>query len=415
MGNTLTALIILIALSAFFSATETGFSAANRIRLKNMAADGNKRAALALALYEKFDSLLSTILIGNNIVNILSTSLATALFVEYFPENGVVISTVVMTVVVLTFGEIGPKSISKEMPEKMAMLSAPIMRVLCVVATPLNIFFTMLKKLIAKVFNIKGEHSITEDELLTMVEEAKNDGGIDENEGELLKSAIEFYDLNVGDILIPRVEVIAVDIDADKAEIDEIFRSSRFSRLPVYKNTIDNIVGVINQKDFYYTVADGNRSVEEAVKPAAFVLENMQISRLLKMLQQKKTHLAVVTDEYGGTVGIVTLEDVIEELVGEIWDEHDDVIEEFVCIGQDKYKVSCNANLDKMLELFDISAEIEPTTVGGWVMEELERIPEVGDSFVYDTLRLTVTEADERRATEIIAERIDTELAREQK
>ena len=402
MDSAIIALVVLIIFSAYFSATETAYTSLNRIRIKNLANSGNKRAKLTLELCEKFDNILSTILIGNNIVKIMSTSLATALFVAYFPKNGVAISTVVMTVVVLIFGEIGPKSMAKESPEAFAMFSAPFLNVLCVLFTPLNILFSLIKKLISRILKVKNDRSITEEELLTMVEEAQNEGGINDNEGELIKNAIEFYDLEVSDILIPRVDVIAVQTDSIPEEIDKVFKSSRLSRLPVFHETIDSIAGVLNMKDFYYQVLGNKEPLENAIKPAVYVLEQMQISDLLKLLQQKKSHLAIVTDEYGGTVGIVTLEDIIEELVGEIWDEHDIVTEEITKISTNCYRVSCNASIAKMFELFEIDEEIESSTVGGWVMEQLERVPVLGDSFQYQYLTVTVTNADERRPLEII-------------
>ena len=400
------ALIILILLSAYFSATETAYSSLNRIKIKNLANDGNKKAQLTLELCEKYDKLLSSILIGNNIVNILSTSLATALFVAYFPKNGVALSTVVMTVIVLIFGEVGPKSIAKEMPEKFAMISAPYINLICKILTPLTIMFVGLKNTLAKIFGVKGENLITDDELLTMVKEAQADGGIDADEGDLIKSAIEFYDLDVSDILIPRVDLVAIDAKMSKEEINALFEKSRFSRIPVYTDTIDNIIGIINHKDFIYGVISGSKSISDVIKPAAFVSENMKISNLLTLLQKKKTHIAVVTDEYGGTVGVVTLEDVIEELVGEIWDEHDEVVIDITKIGKDCYKVSGNANLDKMFELFDMKAESEHSTIGGWVSEELGRIPKEKDSFEFNGLLVTVTKADERKAHEVMISKL---------
>ncbi len=401
MELTIGVLCVLITLSAYFSATETAFTSLNRIKVKNMASEGNKRAKLTLKLCDKFDELLSTILVGNNIVNILSSSLSTALFLELFGQNGVAISTVIITIVVLIFGEISPKSMAKEKSESFAMFSAPIINFLCYLFKPITFMFSLLKKGITAVFKLKGDNAITEAELLTMVEEAKNDGGIDENEGELIKSVIEFYDQDVGDILIPRVDVVAIDIESSNEEIDAVFAETRFSRLPVYKETIDNIVGIINYKDFQYRVIDKEIMLEEIISKPVYVLENMQISKLLKLLQQKKSHLAVVTDEYGGTVGVVTLEDIIEELVGEIWDEHDEVVEDIIQIDENSCKVSCNANIDKLAELFNVKITSESTTVGGWVSETLEKIPVVGDSFIADALSVTVTEADERRALQV--------------
>ena len=402
MDGTIGVLCVLIVLSAYFSATETAFSSLNKIRIKNMAAEGNKRAKLVLKLSDKFDNLLTTILVGNNIVNILSSSLATALFCLYFPKNGIAISTAVMTIVVLIFGEISPKSMAKEKPEQFAMFSAPFINFLCIVFKPITFLFALLKKGITLIFNLKNDSGITEAELLTIVEEAQNDGGIDENEGDLIKSAIEFYDLDVSDILIPRVDVVAVDLENTCEEIDRIFDETRFSRLPVYKETIDNIVGIINHKDFQYRILGKKEKLEKIISQPVYVVENMKISKLLRLLQQKKSHLAVVTDEYGGTVGIVTLEDCIEELVGEIWDEHDIVIEEITQIEENIYKVSCNANLDKLSEMLDVEIDSESTTVGGWVSEVLERIPLKDDSFELNNLSVTVTESDERRALEVI-------------
>ena len=403
MQASIIALVILILLSAYFSATETAFSSLNKIKLKNLATDGSKRAKLTLELCEKYDKLLSTILIGNNIVNILSTSIATAMFVLLFPKNGVALSTIVMTIIVLIFGEVGPKSIAKEMPEKFAMFSAPYINLICKVFTPVTILFVGLKKLLAKMFGVKGDNTITDDELLTMVKEAQADGGIDEDEGDLIKSAIEFYDLDVDDILIPRVDIVAVEADMTAEEINNLFDKTRFSRLPVYKETIDTITGIINHKDFVYGVMNGSKTIEQIIKPVAFVSENMKISDLLTHLQKKKSHLAVVADEYGGTVGIVTLEDVIEELVGEIWDEHDEVTYDITRLAKDCYRISCNTNLDKLCELFEIKIESEHSTVGGWVMEILERIPSEKDTFDFENITITVTKADERRAIEVVA------------
>lgn len=402
MEASLIGLLILITLSAYFSATETAFSSLNRIKIKNLANEGNKKAKLTLELCGKYDELLSSILVGNNIVNIMSTSIATALFVVYFPSNGVAISTVVMTIVVLVFGEVTPKSIAKEMPEKFAMLSAPYINMICKLLTPVTVFFVWLKKLTARLIGVKSDHSITDDELLTMVKEAQADGGIDEEEGDLIKSAIEFYDLDVEDILIPRVDLVAVDIESTAGEINELFSASRFSRIPVYKDTIDNIIGVINQKDFSYEVLNGKKTIENAVKPVIFVVGNMKISDLLTVLQKNKSHLAVVTDEYGGTVGIVTLEDVIEELVGEIWDEHDEVTLDIVKLSENSYRVSGNLNLDKLAETVGAEIESENTSVGGWVMERLEKIPEINDYFEYENLSVTVTKTEDRRVNEVI-------------
>ncbi|AFA48241.1 HlyC/CorC family transporter [Acetobacterium woodii] len=392
---------LMLLISAYFSATETAFSSLNRIRIKNLAKDGNKRAAQVLELSENFDTLLSTILIGNNIVNIASASIATVVFVKYYGNAGVTISTVVMTIAVLIFGEITPKSLAKDSPEKFAMFAAPMIRFLIVILMPVNFLFMLWKKFLSKLVKVSDERSMTEEELLTIVEEAENDGGIELQDGELIRSAIEFNDLDVDDILTHRVDVVAIDIDNHKEDIEKIFFDTGFSRLPVYQGTIDQIIGFINHKDFTHYVANGDSSLNDIINPVLFITPNMKISKLLTLLQQKKCHIAVVSDEYGGTAGIVTLEDVIEELVGEIWDEHDEVIDEFVKVTENEYKILGKANLGKMFDLFDMDDEFDMITVGGWIVELLDRVPAIGESFEYEDLTITIIQADERHVIEI--------------
>lgn len=392
-------LVILIMFSAFFSATETAFSSINKIRMKNMANNGNKKAVAVLELNEKYDKLISTILIGNNIVNITASSVATVLFLVYFPKNGATISTVVTTIVVLIFGEITPKSIAKDFPEKFAMAVVPFVKVLCIILSPINFVFSSWKNLISKVFKNDENRGLTEEELLTMVEEAQDDGGINDEEGELIRNAIEFNDIQVSDVHTPRVDVVAVDENDSREEIDRVFCESNFTRLPVYKDTIDNIIGVINQKDFYNSNKfKGN--IKDIMSKPLYVIPNMKISELLQKLQTNKTHIAVITDEYGGTVGIVTLEDILEELVGEIWDEHDEIVEDFTKTGENEYRVLGSADLDDFFDLFDMKNEFESSTVGGWITEEMNRFPKVGDSFMYKQLTVTVTKANSRRIYE---------------
>lgn len=393
-------LVALVLLSAYFSATETAFSSINHIKLKNLAKSGNKRAKNTLKLCEKYDKLLSAILIGNNIVNILSTSIATALFVFYFPQKGVAYSTITMTLAVLTFGEILPKSIAKEIPESFAMFSYPLISALLIVLTPVTFIFSLLKRAVKKTFNIRSDKKITDSELLTIVEEAKSDGAINEDEGHLLKSAIEFYDLEVSDILTPRVDVISVDIEASTEEIRETFRKSGFSRLPVYRDTVDNIIGIINEKDFFY-----NEKIEDILLPEIRVLETMKISRLVSLLREKKQHLAIVTDEYGGTVGVVSLEDALEELVGEIWDEHDSVKLDFIKISDHRYRISGNASIEKVFEIFGVTPETEfdSTSVSGWITEVLGHIPNSGERFEKEGIFITVLRTKQNRVIDILA------------
>lgn len=371
-----------------------------------MAEKGNKRASLVLHLLENYDSLLSTILIGNNIVNITSTSVATVLFVKILGgTKGPTMSTVVMTVVVLVFGEISPKSIAKESPEQFAMFSAPILRVFMVILTPFNFLFRQWKKLLSLIFKTQDDRSITEEELLTIVEEAENEGGIDEDEGSLIRSAIEFSEIEAIDILTPRVDLTAIPVDAPKEEIAKVFSETGYSRLPVYEESIDHIFGIIYQKDFHNYVYHTSQDISSIIRPTIYITKNKLIGDLLKELQKRKSHIAVVLDEFGGTVGIVTMEDILEELVGEIWDEHDEVIEEIQKISDEEYIVLGSANVDKLLEQFDIEEDLNVVTVSGWVMNEVGRIPQKGDEFTYKhkkkNLQVKVLEMDGRRVDEV--------------
>ena len=389
-------------MSAYFSATETAFSSLNRIRIKNMAEKGNKRAGLVLKLSENYDGLLSTILIGNNIVNIASASLATVIFVKLLgDEAGASISTVVTTIVVLIFGEVSPKSIAKESPEQFAMFSAPFLNAFMVLLTPANYVFKQWKKLLSVLIRTSGDSGITEEELLAIVEEAKQDGGIDEQEGSLIKSAIEFTELEAMDIATPRVDVTGIPVDADKEEIAAVFGETGYSRLPVYKDKIDDIIGIIYQKDFYNQVYRGVCGVEAIVRPALYVAKSKKINVLLKELQKNKMHIAVVIDEFGGTMGIVTLEDILEELVGEIWDEHDVVVQEIEKISDQEYLVLGNTSVEKLFEELGGEEEFESFTVSGWVMELAERIPEEGDVLYYENMSITVMKMKDRRVEQV--------------
>jgi putative hemolysin len=397
---------LMIMMSAYFSATETAFSALNRTRIKTMADNGDKRAAQVLALSEEYDKLLSTILVGNNIVNIAVASLGTVLFVSYYGDLGVSISTAVVTIVVLIFGEISPKSLAKESPERFAMFSAPLLKIFILVLTPVNFLFTQWKKLLSKLFSVEDERKLTQQELMTMVDEVEQDGGIDKDESQLLRSAIDFNDREAGEILTPRVDLEAVPSDVTKEEVARRFTESRFSRILVYEENIDHIIGVIHQKDFYDGPGMTRESIQQIMKPPVFVPPSMQISDLLQLLQKNKSHMAVVSDEYGGTMGIVTMEDILEELVGEIWDEHDEVVEDFQQIGDNLYRVSGSVEVDKMYRYFDLNGEEDATTVSGWVMDHLERIPKEGDRFQWEGLDVVVTQTDDRRVIEIQVQRI---------
>ena len=396
------AMVFCVVMSAYFSATETAFSSLNKTRLKAMAEKGNKKAELALSLEEKYDKLISTILIGNNIVNIAGASIGTLLFVKIMngdQETGAALSTVVVTVVVLIFGEVTPKSIAKDSPEKFAMFSSPFLRVLMVVLTPINFLFSQWKKLISKIFKVSEDTKMSQEELLLLVEEVQQEGSIDESEGELLKNAIEFRDQVAEDILTHRTDLEAVSVDTDKEEVARVFTQSRFSRLLVYEENIDNIVGVLNIKDFYMNSGITDKPLQEVMTPPIFIHQSEKIRDLLNQLRAAKTHIAVVVDEYGGTLGIVTMEDILEELVGEIWDEHDEVQESFKALSEDTYLADCMVNLDEFADCFDVEIESESVSLGGWVMEQLGGIPEVGENFTYENLQITVTELDAHRVS----------------
>ena len=395
------AIVILVMCSAYFSATETAFTSLNTIRMKTWAENGDKRAARALAVGEDYDKLLSSILIGNNIVNITATTISTLLFTKIFVTYGATISTVVITIVVLIFGEISPKSVAKEFPERFAMFSAPILRVIIVVLTPLNFLFSMWKKLLSKIFKPSGDDGITEEELMGIVDQAESEGGLDAHEGDLIRASIEFNELDVSDILTPRVDLVAVDEESTMQEVGALFVENGYSRLPIYHETIDNIIGVIHQKDFYKARVRGEDRLAMIKSPVVYTTPNTKIFKLLRILQMNKVHMAVVVDEYGGTEGIVTLEDILEELVGEIWDEHDEVTEFLRKQPDGSYNIDCTTDLDDMYDLFEIKGECEASTVSGWVLEQIDRIPKQGDHFIAEGLEVTVTAVDNRRVMEI--------------
>lgn len=395
-------IIIMIILSAYFSATETAFSSLNRIRIKNLAESGNRRAKLAYRLAGNYDELISSVLVGNNIVNITASSVATVLFIQMLGGSaGPTASTVAMTIIILIFGEVTPKSIAKESPEAFAMFSAPIINVLIYVFKPINFLLVGIKKLVSRFIKVSDDRTISESELLTIVEEAEQEGGINANESTLIHNVIEFDDLEAIDIFTPRVDVEAILADSDVEDIAQLFIQTGFSRLPVYEESIDNIIGLINEKDFHNYVVRGGAALESIIKPVEFIPPSMKISVLLKLLQKNKSHLAVIVDEFGGTEGIVTLEDIIEELVGEIWDEHDRVVESFRKLSENVYLVDCSTDLDEMFAFFGIKAETEASTINGWVIEQLDRIPEKGDSFDFENLHVAVEETEYQRATRV--------------
>ncbi len=399
-------ILVCLVFSAYFSASETAFTTVNRIRMKTLAEDGDARAGQILKISDNYDKMLTTILIGNNIVNIASSSLGTLLFTRLLldQEVGAAVSTAVMTVAVLVFGEISPKCLAKENPEAFARFSVPILRVIMVVLTPFNFIFMQWRKLLSKVFKKKSADKMTQEDLITIVDEAQSEGGIDKENGELIRSAIEFEDVEVKDILTPRVDLVGVDQDTPFPEIAKVFEANHFSRLPVYQESIDNIVGILHEKDYYAALNQGRHSLEGIQSKPLYISSAVKISDLLRALQRHKVHMAVVVDEFGGTEGVVTMEDIIEELVGDIWDEHDVVVNYFQKINDTTYKIDCSASLDEMFDFLGVEAsddDYDCVTVNGWVMEKLEKIPAVGDSFDFENLHITVTKGTTHHATEL--------------
>ena len=403
------AIAVLLVMSALFSSMETAFSSVNKIRLKHEAAGGNKKAERALNIAENFDKALTSILVGNNIVNILSSSLGTVIFTKIFGTAGVAISTAVMTVLVLIFGEIIPKSFAKQNAEKCALAFAGILGGIMFILTPISAIFSQLQKALAKISKPDDSPNFTEDELKYIIEEIEDQGVLEEQESDLVRSALEFDDITVEQILVPRVKVVAVERNEDIETITEIFIRDRYTRLPVYEETVDNIVGLINEKDFFALVTrpegiPAGAGIEGIIQKALYVSEMKLISEVLYEMQRSKIHMAIVKDQYGGTSGIVTMEDIIEELVGEIYDENDEVIDSVVEVAENTYDIQADTSISDMLEKLGLPndlIETDSNSVGGWVMELFGRIPENGDTITTGIFTVTVLEADEQSVSKV--------------
>ena len=417
----MTAQIIIMAIcllmSAYFSATETAFSTMSKTKLKTMIDKGNKRASLALKLSENYDRLISTILIGNNIVNILLSSIATVFVIsllvssrgEEFSNNySTLISTAAATVVVLIFGEITPQSVAKNHPEGFALFAAPLMQFFIWILVPVSFIFSLWTKLVAKIFRVKADNKMSQEELLMLVEEVEEEGSIDTEEGNLLRNAINFTELKAEDILTHRVDLEGFDMETPMEEIGQLFEESRFSRLLVYEDSIDKIIGVVHSKDVFTSKGLTDKSLDQLISPPLFIHKGERIDDLLRDLQTNKSHLAVVLDEYGGTLGIVTMEDILEELVGDIWDEHDEVVEDYKEIAENTFRIDCGGSLADFIEFFDLEIESDSITVNGWIMEVLDKIPACGDKFSFENLDVTVTETDFHRVSTIHVVRNET-------
>ena len=401
--ETVILLVVLVFLSAFFSATETAFTGANRIRLKNMAEEGSKGAAVAIRVMEKYDKCLTTILVGNNIVNIATSSLATILCVKLFGDKGPVIATAATTVIVLIFGEITPKTIAKGNSESFCIVLGRIVWLLMIVLTPISAIFLLIQKGASKLFNKKSEVSVTEQELMHIIDEIEDQGVLEEQESDLVRNALEFDETTAEQIMQPRVNVVGIDLYADTKEIMEIFATEAYTRLPVYEKSLDHIVGVVCYRDFIQkTLEEKDFALSEIVSDIMYIPSLMRISDVLKKMQKEKEHIAVVVDQYGGTAGIVTLEDILEELVGEIWDENDEVSTPIKFVNKTVFKVSGDVqkiDYNRFFEDYDKSFEINGdfNTVGGWAFELFGKIPEPGDRVETDRLKITVETMKKRR------------------
>lgn len=395
--------IVMMAFSALFSSTETAYSSVNKLRLKNYEAQGNKKAAKALKLANRFDDVLTAVLIGNNIVNIAISSVSTLIFVGFFGSSGAGISTAVVTILVLIFGEVLPKSYAKRNAEKLALLFASPLSVLVTVLKP---FVWILNKM-SSIFKGGEAPTVTEDELKYMIDEIEEEGIIEEQESELVKSALDFDEITVGEILIPRVKVIGVEVTDSIDEIKKTFGNEMYSRMPVYEKSLDNIIGIITNKAFFKMLVEGKTDIREIVQEVPHIADTNLISEAMKLMQRAKIHLAVVTDQYGGTRGIITLEDIIEELVGEIYDEDDEIINKIVKIDDNKYESDGDAEIDDLLEILELDKESVATdysTVGGWISDAAEHIPDAGETVESGIFRLTAIQVNENKVEKVLIE-----------
>lgn len=400
-------LVILIALSAFFSASETAYTTVNKIRLQNYVDAGSKKAKTALFIAENYDRTLTTILIGNNIVNIGASSIATLLFVKLFGPSGAAISTAVMTILILIFGEVLPKSFAKESSEKFALAFSRSLRILMTVFWPVVFLFIQLKKVAKHISPIKEEETptVTEQELKFIVESIEDEGVLEKQESELVQHALEFDEKTVQEVLTPRVDMTTLDIEDDLQTNIGLVLTERFSRIPVCRGTSDRIIGILHTKDLLEALVRGDAiDLASMVQPAFFVYKTKKLSSLLADFKRNKTHVAIVTDDYGGTVGMVTMEDLLEELVGDIWDEDEEIIRDFVRIDSQHFLISGDLTIRELFDHLDLpfsNLESNHTSCGGWALEALGHIPQVGETFQFKNMTLTIQEMDDQRVKKL--------------
>lgn len=416
-------IVICLCGSAFFSASETALTSANRIRLKNLADNGSRPAARTLKIIQRYDKAVTTILIGNNIVNIGCSSLATILTIQLMTEAfnetignqyGSLVSTIVTTLVVLTFGEVMPKSIAKDHSEGVAMGVSGIITFLMFLLTPLSALFIGLNKLAAKIFRSKKSVSVTEEELMAIIDEIEDEGVLEQQESNLVRSALQFDEITVDEIITPRVRVVAVEVSESADNIYKMFLGEQYSRMPVYEKTLDNIVGVINQKDFFkaYDAEGNDLSIDSLVQETIYFPCMLKISEVLRTMQKKKTHMAVVLDQHGGTLGIVTMEDLLEELVGEIWDESDEVKSPITVLSDKTFLAYGEVSLNSFRRFLDsrdidVNIESEAHTVAGWTLELFGSIPHENDTAQTEDFKVTVVEINDLLVNKVKIELIE--------
>ena len=392
---------VCIMLSAFFSCVETAFSCANKIRLKSQADNGNKRAVTALWVSDNFDKVLTAILIGNNVVNLGCSSIATVLCIDLFHNYGAAIATGATTLLVLTFGEVIPKCFGKEASDSIVLYTAGILKVLTVILTPFVYFFIGIKSAVMKLANIKKDQpSVTEDELKYIIESIEEEGILEEQESEMVQSALEFDEKTALEILTPRVDVVLIDADDDEKTIHDIIMRERYSRIPVYEDNIDNIIGILQTRDYLEQLSEGKKpDIRELVTEVHFIYKTQKLSDILSDFKRKKLHIAIVNDEYGGMLGIVTMEDLLEELVGEIWDEDEDEERTFTKLKDGRYIISGDMDLCDLFEIFEMNDDddIESISVGGFIIEQFGTIPKVNQSVRYKELIFTVKRVKNNR------------------
>ena len=409
-------IVLLLLGSAFFSGTEIAYTSLSKLKIKKDRENPKGVRKLVLFIYDHFDNALSTLLIGNNLVNIAATSIATVMAVKLADSLGgkieddtaSTIVTVVMTVLILIFGEITPKMIARRCSDTISKWSAVPLMVLMILLFPAVLVSGWIVKLFSLIWRRKNGTvvTITEEEFENILDTAEDEGIIDENETELLQSALEFTDLDAGDILTPRIDVVGFELSDSMDTILEIINDTQFSRYPVYERTVDHVVGILYVKHLLKELAEGREtSLQELMLEPVFIPKSMKLNAIMDEFRSRRTHMAVVADEYGGITGIVTMEDVLEQLVGDIWDENDDIVNDWQAVGKDRYECAGDLNLSDFfghLDLDDGEVETSCATVGGWATENIGTMPVPFDAFDYKNFTILVKEVEDNRIERLI-------------